>query len=823
MNRTTIDFGIDLGTTNSEIAVLRGVKAEVIRNNIGIDYIPSAVYVNKNGNVSVGHPAKGVEVRDPANICIEFKRNMGTDYIHEFPSSKKKMRSEELSSEVLKALRLNAMNSLREDITAAVITVPAAFELPQCEATQKAARLAGFEVTPLLQEPIAAAMAYGFQSQSDKVYWLIYDLGGGTFDAALINMRDGIFRVVNHGGDNFLGGKNIDEKIVDQIVIPSILRESKLEDFHRGNSKWNIPIAKLKGAAEIAKIELSTVTKGDLEAYDWFEGEDFICELTRDQLAQLAEPLIAKTIRICKQVLADARVHPDNIEKVILVGGPTKAPYLRDMLEDSDTGLGIPIEVDVDPFTVVAQGAAIFAGTQRFESKVYQAASVGQFRVELDYQPVGSDEEPVVGGKVIHPDGGDLTGHFIELHRSQWRSGNIVLAANGSFLSTVFAERGVQNRFEIRLLDPKGTPLSVSPDQFTYTIGNAPANPPLIHSIGIALANNETAWFFKKGVSLPARERKVMHTALSVKRGDGKSLIHIPVIEGENQLADRNSHIGYIEILSDHIRRDVPAGSEVEVTLTVNESRIITTTAYLPILDEEFEKVLDLKIRTPTSKAVLEQDLGDQKERLEVIQEKVDRSGDARIEQGLQMLEEEQSVDELESLIQMAENNPDAANQAQHRLTELKIALDQLDSAVEWPMLVEAAEEEIDQTEEVVNKFGNLETRKRMSEIKRDIRQGIQSKDADILRQKTEEMSSFRFAVLSALPEFHVSIFNWLEQDKHLMRDPQQAQHLLSEGRRAIQSEDLDRLKNVNRRLVALLPETEKNKMGQGFGSTVIQ
>jgi molecular chaperone DnaK len=206
MNRTTIDFGIDLGTTNSAIAVLKGVSTEIIKNNRDADITPSAVYIDKKGNIRRGEAAKSRFVDEEEDVYLEFKRRMGTDHVYKFRSSGQQRKPEELSAEILKSLKADVQQKTGEVVESAVITVPAAFELHQCDATRKAADLAGFKQSPLLQEPVAAALAYGFQTDSKKAYWLVYDFGGGTFDAALIKSEDGSIHVVNHGGDNFLGG-----------------------------------------------------------------------------------------------------------------------------------------------------------------------------------------------------------------------------------------------------------------------------------------------------------------------------------------------------------------------------------------------------------------------------------------------------------------------------------------------------------------------------------------------------------------------------------------------------------------------------------------
>ena len=371
--RTTIDFGIYLGTHRAQIAVLNGADVEIVKNAEGSESTPCAVFIGKNNSIVVGRRAKEHREKDPDNAYGEFKLQMGMTTEYVFAGSGRKLRPEELSAEVLKSLKADVMQQTGEDVPAAVITVPAAFELPQCEATNRAARLAGFTQSPLLLEPVAAALAYSFQSKDDKVYWLVYDFGGGTFDAAVIQVRDGLIQVVNHGGDNHLGGKLIDWEIVEQLFVPALTKTNALSDFRRGNDKWRAAFAKLKLAAEAAKIRLSREASTAIEMEflcqdDKGQAVPFEYELRRADVERLSEPFIVRAMNICKNVLAEKHLSAGDIEKVLLVGGPTLMPLMRQRLADRKAGLGIALESSIDPLTVVARGAAIFAGTQRLES-----------------------------------------------------------------------------------------------------------------------------------------------------------------------------------------------------------------------------------------------------------------------------------------------------------------------------------------------------------------------------------------------------------------------------------------------------------------------
>jgi molecular chaperone DnaK len=529
------------------------------------------VWIDPKGAIRVGRTAKEKLESEPTDAHCEFKGAMGKPREYVFARSGRRFTPPQLSAEVLKSLKGDAERRTREQIEAAVITIPAAFQLDQCDATRQAASLAGFIESPLLQEPVAAALAYGFQSDSDRVFWLVFDFGGGTFDAALVHMRDESIQVVNHGGDNDLGGKHLDWAIVEQLWIPALTKDRRLEGFRRGNPKWLAAIAKLKYMAEAAKIRLSHEAAVDVRDDNLLCLDDrgepvfFETELSRRQVEQLAEPLILRSVNICRKVLADRRLGASDVEKVLLVGGPTLAPYFQDRLSAE---LGIALEFERDPLTVVGQGAAVFAATQRLSDHAIPApAAVGSCTLQLyDFKPVGGDPEPPIGGKVTAPDGRDLEGYTIEFvntsSRPEWRSGKIGLGPSGAFLTSLWAQKGQDNTFTIELRDPASRQQAIHPGTISYMIGVGISDAPLTLSVGIGLANNEAEWLVEKGRALPARGKVIVRTVKSVRQGQSEVIV-IPILQGQNRRADRNNVVGQVEIAAKDIRRDVPAGSEV--------------------------------------------------------------------------------------------------------------------------------------------------------------------------------------------------------------------------------------------------------------------
>jgi molecular chaperone DnaK len=831
MERSTVDFGIDLGTTNSEIAVLEGTTTRIIKTNENDEYTPSAVSFDRKGRLQVGNDARRQQISPDETECsdvrLKFKLQMGhPEPLKAFKVNGKQMTPEELSAEVLKKLRADAQREY-EEITAAAISVPAAFEFPQCSATDRAAKLAGLSFSPLVQEPVAAALAYGFQTTSDRVFWMVYDFGGGTFDAAIMQVRDEQIQVVNHGGDNHLGGGLIDSEIVNQLLVPLVAKEFNLSPDDR---RWESVRRLLKYHAEDAKISLSRKDETDIKIENLFRVKDgastrFECELKRNDIERLAEPFIERSINLCKAVLEEARLSSSDIEKLILVGGPTKAPQLKDMLTKK---LGIPLELRVDPLTVVARGAAIFAGTQIVPevSRRHVPLSAGQFKLELDYKPIGDEAEPTIGGRVTAPEGQSLQGYTIEFveKKTPWRSGKIDVGASGAFVSTVHAERERRNEFLIELRDASGNLYKTVPDRFNYTIGITISAQTLVNNIGIALANGEMLDFLEKKTPLPAKKRiTTLVSAFPVRSGDSGTVLRIPVVEGNNKRADRNSLIGFLEVDGKNVRRDVPIGSPIEVTIAIDESRIPRVVAYVLILDEEFKKVFD-----PKYPAIIEQVVVDYSEkaktRLERVRERTRQAGSTRADDLLQKIEDERLVHQIDtSLISVQRHDQDALDTCQRRRIDLDIKLDEIVELTRWPTLVSEAEAEISGGRELVQKFGDSQDIDDFARLEEETRRAIASHNLDSLQQKERNLSQLVMQVLMKHPGWWMAQLERLEEEYiGNMSNRAEAELLLAQGHRAINNQDFEGLKTAVRQLYGLLPPSIAEDV-RGYRSTVMK
>ena len=346
-------IGIDLGTTYSAVAVLEGGEAKIIPNPEGNRTTPSVVAF-KGDEIQVGEVAKRQAITNP-NTVISIKRHMGTDYKVEVNG--KKYSPQEISAMILQNLKATAESHLGEKVTKAVITVPAYFNDAQRQATKDAGKIAGLEVERIINEPTAAALAYGLDKTDIDQKVLVFDLGGGTFDVSILELGDGVFEVLATSGDNLLGGDDFDQAIIDYLV----------EEFKKEQgidlSKDKMAMQRLKDAAEKAKKDLSGVTSTQISLPFISAGANGPVHLenalTRAKFDELTRHLVEKTLVPTRQALKDAGLTPSDIDQVILVGGSTRIPAVQEAIKKE---MGKEPHKGVNPDEVVAMGAAIQGG-----------------------------------------------------------------------------------------------------------------------------------------------------------------------------------------------------------------------------------------------------------------------------------------------------------------------------------------------------------------------------------------------------------------------------------------------------------------------------
>lgn len=827
MNRETIDFGIDLGTTNSSIAMW-GIdgQVEVIKNLDQSHSTPSTVFIDGKNRIHVGERAKNQIERDPENVHFEFKQQMGRNTAYTFPANGQSMAPEELSSQVLRSLKADVQRRFNEELRAAVITIPAAFDKSEIYATNRAASLAGFVSSPLCLEPVAAALAYGHKSASENGFWLVFDFGGGTFDSAIVQLKEEEFQIVNHEGDNHLGGKLIDWAILDQILIPAVQRTLNLPHFSRQSDdpKIRTAIAKLKLATEKAKVRLSAehevellVDLGSLDGNDC----EFEFELTRAEVNRMAEPYVLRAINLCKESLKEKRLTPGDIERLILVGGPTQMPIFRDMLADPNLGLGIALEYSVDPMTVVAQGAAIFARTQRLDlGEAFVAPASGEIGIQLEYDPAGADEDPDVAGRLLLDDGEEASNFTIEFVKSDWRSGRIPIAPDGTFMTTLLANRG-ENNFTIEVLDGTGSVRKTQPSQMNYLRKAVFKEIPLTQTIAVAKAGNTIDIIFEKGMPLPLRKPRNYTQTVPVNKSQGTGEIRIPLVEGSNERADRNRPLGVLSINPSEVKRDVPAGSAVEFTLSVNESNILTVSAYIPVLDQDFKAVLD-PMKPDVDHDRLRTDADSEIDRFNRLEESIEGVGDTKAISAMEKVKEQRMLEEVRSALEMLGQDSDAEDLLLGRLRNLRLELDKVEAILEWPSLKREAETNKSDAEGLISQsqYAEEADRKAFERVCADHERALEAQDSDLLRRVSSEYDDIYYTIARKDPGYWVRVFEDLRESRSKMSDQGLVNDLFAQGHRSIDNGDVDGLKSAVVQLLRQLPRDEAARIS-GTDSTI--
>ncbi|MFY9853070.1 MAG: molecular chaperone DnaK [Terracidiphilus sp.] len=377
-------IGIDLGTTNSCVAVLEGGEPKVIANEEGARTTPSVVGFSKSGERLVGQVAKRQAITNPENTIFSIKRFMGRRYDEVSDEMKmvpfkvvqqgdhvgimaqgKEYTPPEISAMILQKLKKSAEAYLGETITEAVITVPAYFNDAQRQATKDAGKIAGLDVKRIVNEPTAAALAYGLDKKKDETI-AVYDFGGGTFDISILEVGEGVIEVKSTNGDTHLGGDNLDQRIVDWLIA-EFKQEQGLDLASKGNE---MALQRLRDAAEKAKIELSTTIETEINlpfvTADATGPKHLVRKLTRGKLEQLVEDLLNRSLEPCKKAIADAGVAIKDIDEVVLVGGQTRMPKIQEMVKKM---FGREPHRGVNPDEVVAIGAAVQAGVLGGEVK----------------------------------------------------------------------------------------------------------------------------------------------------------------------------------------------------------------------------------------------------------------------------------------------------------------------------------------------------------------------------------------------------------------------------------------------------------------------
>ncbi len=831
MARTKIDYGIDLGTTNSAISRIESGEAKIIKVNGLDDTMPSCIAYNKKG-VLAGKKAFAVYRSEQEaslskdiepNAFIEFKRTMGTDKKYFSSNLDKDLSSEELSSEVLKTLKSFVTD---EAVNAVVITVPAAFKNNKIDATRRAAKLAGFEHAEVLQEPVAAAIAYGLENNKKDGFWLVFDFGGGTFDAALLKVEDSIMKVADTEGDNYLGGKNLDLAIVDEIIIPHIQENFSIDDILSDDTKKLKYREALKSFAEELKNELSFKSEFNLYKEEGAgtddDGEDIEIDLTITQadLEKVLSPVFQKAVDISKKLLERNNLKGSSLNSLILVGGPTFSPIIRKMLEKQ---ICKP-DTSVDPMTVVSKGAALYASTVSISEEIKeQTRDNSKIQIEIGHEASTVEMEEFVTLKILadKTEGVIPEKVFAEITRSDkaWSSGKVEINEIGEVIETQLNEG--KNGFEVILFDDKGNILESEPKEFTIIqgIGGLNSMQGLTLNWGIEIKKRETGKIefrqvsgLEQNKSLPATgTANGLKTQKQIRPGMDNDFIKIPLYQGEHGAdgtrAIYNEHVYDIIISGADLPALLPENSDVDLTINIDKSQKVSIQAYFPYLDHTAE----IDVPTDTVQSVETNWLSNE---IRKAKGSIEELKDEGIDNG-KIQKAETEIAELEKKFENSKNDVDGKQEVLTNLRKTLKTIDKLSETTEWPKLEEELKEEFYRLEKVNKDLGNDNTTQIVNQLRNQLEEVLnnpnETEKIKLGKHLLDEINSvfvqltLIYQLIGMVRNYNSNFgnYNWI--------NPQRARSVINEGLQIIGDQPtVDDLQPIVRQIFDLLEEVDR-------------
>lgn len=831
MARNKIDYGIDLGTTNSAICRMEKGEPVVIKTDVLKDTMPSCISVNKKGSVKAGDSAFNTMKQDKrratkswhkgaSNTYVEFKRTMATDTQYLCSNLHKSFSSEELSAEVLKTLKSFVTD---EKFSSVVITVPAKFTVNQKTATMEAAKMAGFKHCELLQEPIAASMAYGVSSEEKDGLWMVFDFGGGTFDAALLKVEDGIMQVFDTEGDNYLGGKNLDYAIVDNIIIPYLQENYAIDGYLQDEEKKEVLRDAMKTYAEDAKNQLSFKDHEDIisnlgDLGEDEDGEEIELDLTlsQAQVFDVMRPYFQKAVDICKNLIQRNHLNGSQITKLILVGGPTHSPLIRQMLREQVTP---NVDTSIDPMTAVATGAALYASTMDAEVSDKEI-KVGTVKLDVSYESTTVEMAEYV--PVCLAEGSSLNRVFVEFVRGDkaWASGKVEINSKGDVVELNLLE-GKANSFNISCYDDKGNILPCFPNEITIIQGSVVGAAPLPYNIAIARWDRNKkrtvirmAKGLEKNKPLPATGViNDLKTTSQLRPGVSSDVLTVPIHqvddfeEAEGKSASLYEHVADVVITGEDVDTLMPADSLVDVTLKVDSSEQMRLEVRFLATGFTVEKVLD------TSK----------KHTMEDTNEQISK-GFAEAESAMKTLSESGiDVNELQeelAAIRTDNENTTEKKEVFNHLRELLRKIEKLDAGTEWERVEKELREEFDKLEKAQEDLGNERSAQLVDQLRTQTDNAIRSKNVQVGREVLEQVTRL-FVELTMLYQCMGIIHYCNERFASLhWKDSSRARQLVNRGMEQINNNPTtEGLRPIAAELLELLPKDGPHPDGGGWVS----
>ena len=814
-----MQLGIDLGTSNSAVAGFRAGRPVLFKTPEGADVMPSVIHVDRRGNRTVGVRAYDQAIMAPENVAQGFKRLMGTATPIRFASAGQDILPEDASAEILRTLVGYALVEAGESqVDGAVVTIPAAFNQMQSEATLDAAHTAGLDRVALLQEPVAAAMAAMAASSKRSGQFLIYDLGGGTFDLALVQASGGTVNVVAHEGVNMLGGRDFDRLIGDQLVRPWLLRTFSLPDGFQTDRKYDRLVRVARLAAERAKVELSTRQETSISASDDLvrledqAGEPIYLDvpITRQQLDTLVDERIGETIALARRIVDEAGYALSDMDRVVLIGGPTKMPLIRARVQQ-ELGIAVEDPSRVDPMTAVAIGAAIYCESRDWSGESSTAKPSRAKIAAGDVIAVSYDYEARTAGaaarlRVTRTAGPD--GATVQVESALgWTSGRRSLDAQVD-LQLELSDPG-PNLFRCLVFDPQGRPVPAASREFTIDRAfAASAGVPATQTVGIKVQDdggrNTIEPIVPKGSLLPLSGTARFRAASTLRAGaPGQLRLELFQVNDPGVLApELNLHVGEFRIRGSDLPENlaIRRGNEILVHWTMGEGQTIAAEVEIPELGQTFDSANFFDWQ-----AGLHSFEGEDGGRL--ASELLDRA-ESDLEEAEKALPHSARTPlpplrrrlEAARALLSGTTDPDSRRSVaeEARLVRQRIATACAEPTARAAVLRRELNEQLRFWDRDVRPGAGSEANARADQLGSSARTQIESGAADgfdLADRLTNQVNALYWAEGMKQPSFCALYWRWARTDRHLMRDKDLFDRVLAEGDAALAANDMPALR----------------------------
>lgn len=797
--------GIDLGTTNSAIATWDGSTLKLWKSPEQNDVTPSAIYFDRRGRY-VGKRAYDLVPQDRSKSATLFKRLMGTTTPINI-NGQEPVTPEWCSAEILKTLFAYLPEEVRSQVQGTVITVPAAFNQMQKDATLQAAEMAGIGAVTLMQEPVAAVMSV-MRAKSSNGTFIIYDLGGGTLDVAIADGLDGRVSLQAHGGIEMCGGRDWDRAIVANIVRPWLEKNFDLPEDAPTSPAYRKLFAKLDWAVEKAKIELSSrgeaiisLSEVEVGVQDQ-NGADIYLDipLSKEQLDKLIEDKLRDSIESVRETMTKAQLSSQDVDRVVFVGGPTQYKTVRDKVAFE---LGLPGALDVNPMTAVAEGAAIFAesvdwGSQRKGRKATRGSVSAGSALALSFNYIA--RTPDIKSKlVVKAQGTVAAGSEFQVDSLEtgWSSGRQAVK-DGASVELTLSKLG-ENEFKVFVFDPSGTPIALESDRIVISRTAAAIDSiPASHSIGIASLEKAggqpvMSWLVRAGDPLPKKGTMKFLAGEAIKAGSQNSL-DFKIWEGEiaSPVTD-NRWVGSLKIPGTELEQGVIAkGAELICEYEVSDSGNVTLEVTVPSVGGSFKTGHNLYSRQESgidySAAGLRvhEEAERQLARLDDIAEKVD---DPQIERAREKLDQ--------ALAASAEDgNPEQSKEAMDRVQDAKKLLAKIREANLKPIRQMELEKVVAFFDEHVREHAKPSEETQFDNAVRSAKRAIETNDSSF-ENYLDDLRGKNFDILWRQDWFVVARFQGLAKSPHLFPDQAQFRQLVAMGQKAAEDDDMQKLREV--------------------------